>query len=260
MGHSQRGYTRTVTDAVGLRSGRRRFSFVGFLGELLITGGVVVLLFVVWQLWVGDVIYAAQAGNESRDLTRVWAQQYVPPAEPAEPDPETGEIAIPDLAEPADTEDFAVLHVPRFGTDYLFPIAGGVTRAGTLDNNRIGHYPGTSMPGDSGNFALAAHRRTSGGAFLNLPDLRLGDAIVVETFEGWFTYRFRTLEYVTPSAVDVLLPVPQAPEAPAGAGYITLTTCSPMFSLDERLIAYGVFESFTPREAGPPASLTGEVV
>jgi sortase A len=26
--------------------------------------------------------------------------------------------------------------------------------------------------------------------------------------------------------------------------------------MTERIVAYGVFESFTPREAGPPASLT----
>jgi sortase A len=102
---------------------------------------------------------------------------------------------------------------------------------------------------------VAAHRTTWGKPFNRIAELRLGDAIVVETAEGWFTYRFRTLEYVTPTEVDVLLPVPQAMDAPAGTAYITLTSCSPMFAMTERIVAYGVFESFTPRAAGEPASL-----
>ncbi|MET0812263.1 MAG: sortase, partial [Microbacterium sp.] len=81
--------------------------------------------------------------------------------------------------------------------------------------------------------------------------------IVVETPDGWYTYRFRTLEYVTPDRVDVLLPVPQAPDVPAGMQYITLTSCSPMYSMTERIVAFGVFDSFTPRSDGPPSSLTG---
>ena len=54
---------------------------------------------------------------------------------------------------------------------------------------------------------------------------------------------------------EVLLPVPQKLDVPAGTSYITMTSCSPMYSLAERIVAYGVFESFTPRSAGEPASL-----
>ena len=118
-----------------------------------------------------------------------------------------------------------------------------------------GRYPGTKLPGEPGNFALAAHRTTWGKPFNRIADLRLNDAIIVETQDGWYTYRFRTLEYVTPNEVEVLLPVPQAMDVPAGTAYITLTSCSPMFAMTERIVAYGVFESFTPRTAGEPASL-----
>jgi len=134
-------------------------------------------------------------------------------------------------------------------------MAGGVSRPVTLDPIGIGHYPGTAMPGQPGNFAVAAHRTTWGAPFNRIAELRLNDAIVVETADGWYTYRFRTLEYVTPDQVDVLLPVPQAMDVPAGTAYITMTSCSPMYSLAERIVAYGVFESFTPRSAGEPASL-----
>ncbi|MDY0908082.1 class E sortase [Microbacterium sp. CFBP9034] len=238
---------------------RRRASVLGVIGELLITAGVITLLYVVWQLWVGDMIYGAERNATGHELSEVWAQEFVPPptatAEPEDPDaPVTAEPVI--LAEPGDGEEFGVLHVPRFGSDYAVPMAGGVTRANTLDPIGIGHYPGTSMPGEPGNFAVAAHRTTWGKPFNRIADLHVGDAIVVETQEGWYTYRFRTLEYVTPDEVEVLLPVPQALDVPAGTPYMTMTSCSPMYSLAERIVAYGVFDSFTPRSAGAPASLT----
>ncbi|MBN9170067.1 MAG: class E sortase, partial [Microbacterium sp.] len=80
-------------------------------------------------------------------------------------------------------------------------------------------------------------------------------AIVIETPQGWYTYRFRTLEYVKPDAVDVLLPVPQESGLSADGRYLTMTSCSPMYSKAERIVAYSSFESFTPRAAGAPASL-----
>ncbi|TQJ30389.1 class E sortase [Microbacterium sp. SLBN-146] len=235
---------------------RRRVSVLGVIGELLITAGVITLLYVVWQLWVGDLIYGAQRFAESEERSQQWAQEYVPPA--ATPDAETEPATVEPVAlpEPADAEVFGIMRIPRFGADYSFDIAGGVTRARTLDPIGVGHYPGTSMPGQTGNFALAAHRTTWGAPFNRIAELRIGDPIVVETPNGWYTYRFRTLEYVTPDEVDVLQPVPQAVGVEAGSRYITLTSCSPMFSMAERIVAYGVFDSYTPRGAGPPASLT----
>ena len=250
-----------------MRTPRRRTSVVGVIGEVLITAGAIVLLYVVWQLWVGDLIYGAERNAEGTELSQEWQAQYEDqnpeaapaPTEDALTDPEVQPVtaAPPVLAQPADAETFAIMRIPRFGADYAVPMAGGVTRARTLDPIGIGHYPGTKMPGEVGNFALAAHRTTWGKPFNRIADLHVGDAIVVETKEGWYTYRFRTLEYVTPNEVEVLLPVPQAMDVPAGTAYITLTSCSPMYAMTERIVAYGVFESFTPRTASgeEPASL-----
>jgi len=246
------------------RRATARPSVIGVLGEVLMTAGVIVLLYVGWQLWLGDIIYGAQASAESREIADAWQQDFAEPT----PDPTPTDSGTPAPAptseatvepvlipEPSGTEDFAVMHIPRFGSDYLFTIAGGVTRSGTLDRQRIGHYPGTNMPGEVGNFALAAHRTTYGAPFNRIAELRVGDAIVIETEGGWYTYRFRTLEYVTPSQVEVLLPVPQQPDLPAGERYITLTSCSPLYSMAERIVAYGVFERYTPRSDVPPPSL-----
>lgn len=224
------------------------------------TAGVLVFLFVAWQLWIGDEIYSAQRTAQAAEQSEEWQAEFEAsrPADPAEtpaPDPALP-VDPPALPQPADAEEFAIMHIPRFGADYSYTIAGGVSRARTLDPIGIGHYPDTAMPGQVGNFALAAHRTTYGKPFNRIADLRLGDAIIVETPSGWYTYRFRTLEYVTPDEVDVLRDVPQQPDVPADGRYLTMTSCSPMFSLAERIVAYGLFESYTPRDAGPPASLT----
>jgi sortase A len=235
---------------------------IGVIGELLMTAGVVVFLYVAWQMWIGDVIYGAEANAEGQSLSEQWEQSYEELPEPPVADPVTAPVTAEPviLPQPADAETFASMHIPRFGSDYNVPIAGGTTRPRTLDTKRIGHYTDAAMPGEVGNFAVAAHRTTYGAPFNRIADLHVGDAIVVETEGGWYTYRFRTLQYVKPSEVDVLLDVPQAPEVPAGERYITMTSCSPMFSLAERIVGYGLFESFTPRSAGPPASLTESVV
>lgn len=240
----------------------RRPSVVGVIGELLITAGIIVLLYVVWQLWVGDLIYGAERNAEGTQLSQEWAEQYEgedPVVAAPEPDPSAPAAPVtapaPVLPEAGDGETFAVMRIPRFGSDYAVPMAGGVTRSRTLDPIGIGHYPGTRMPGEPGNFAVAAHRTTWGKPFNRIADLHVGDAIVVETQAGWYTYRFRTLQYVRPNEVEVLLPVPQAMDVPAGTAYITMTSCSPMYAMTERIVAYGVFESFTPRDAGEPASL-----
>ncbi len=238
-----------------MRSRGRGTSVFGVVGELLITAGVVVLLYVVWQLWVGDAIQGAQNNAAGAELSQEWDSLPVPEPTPVE---EEAEAAAPVIAdEPSDGELFGVMRIPRFGEDYAVPMAGGVSRAVTLDPIGIGHYPGTPMPGDIGNVALAAHRTTYGAPFNRIAELQLGDAIVIETSDGWYTYRFRTLEYVTPSQVDVLDAVPQLSATPDGERYLTMTSCSPMFSLAERIVAYSVFDSFQPRADGPPAALEG---
>ncbi|AOX45911.1 class E sortase [Microbacterium sp. BH-3-3-3] len=245
----------------GGRGDRRRLSFVGVLGDLLVTAGVVVLLFVVWQLWIGDAIIGAQFKDEASNLTDEWANSApAAPAPSVTPTPGTTGPATaepPALDQPGDGEVFGVLRVPRLGADWQFKLAGGVSASVTLDPIGLGHYPDTSMPGQVGNFAIAGHRGSHGAPFADLPSLRVGDAVVVETEGGWYTYRFRNLEYVRPDGVEVLLPFPQAPQIEATDRVITMTTCSPRYGFSERAIAYGVFESFTPRtDAGPPVSLT----
>lgn len=222
----------------------------------MVTAGVLVLLFVAWQMWIGDLIISAQSNSEGQAISEEWAER-TPPEPPPVTENEDGTTWYepPLLEHPGDGEQFARMHVPRFGSDYNVSVAGGTSRPVTLDNGWIGVYDQSVMPGQVGNFSVAGHRTTWGFPLNRIDKLRLNDAIVIETPDGWYTYRFRTLEYVTPDAVDVLLDVPQLPGVETGERYMTLTACSPLYSLAERIVGYSVFEGFQPRSEGAPESL-----
>jgi sortase A len=248
------------------RRGRRNdvlLGAVGVLGELLLTAGVLIMLFLGWQLWFNDIVVSSGQRDQALENSRSWASAV--PETPATPDDGATPATPADPGDPVVTAapgtnatDFGNIYIPRFGSDYVVPVATGVGLADVLNKGKIGHYRETQMPGQVGNFAVAAHRTTYGKPFNQITDLRVGDAIVVETQDGWYTYRFRTLEYVKPTGVDVLDQVPQAPDAKPGDRILTMTSCNPLFSAAERVIAYSVFESWQPRsDPSTPAALAG---
>ena len=121
------------------RSRRRGTSVTGVIGEILISIGVVVLLYVAWQMWVGDWIYGAQNNAAGKEISQQWENDAlpVPDADPnlKPAEPEAGEGVEPViLPQPADAEIFGIMRIPRFGPDYATAIAGGVSRARTLDH------------------------------------------------------------------------------------------------------------------------------
>ncbi len=244
---------------------------VGVIGELLITSGVVVLLFIGWQLWFTELTVGHEQKTEATDQTREWNEQAAadptpPPTSTPTPTPTPTGTTEPTApvdpvafdppvgTAPAIDATLGMLIVPRWGTEYYRTIAEGIGVTDVLNKGKLGHYPNTSMPGAVGNFAIAAHRMGHGGSLHYIHELQLGDHIYVETRDGWYEYEFRNLEYVRPSGVGVLDPVPQAPETPAAERYITLTSCNPQHTSNERIIAYGVFDRFYPRDTGAPAN------
>jgi len=234
---------------------RRPVSVIGVLGELLITAGAVVLLFLGWQLWWNDMMMANSQSQASTDISRHWIEKAT--KDPAAVKPAPADYGDPVIATaPAETEPFAVLYIPRFGANYHRTIAEGI-KTNVLNSPRtgIGHYPGTQMPGEVGNFAIASHRSANGGGMHLINEFQLGDPIYVQTADGYFTYRFRDLQYVPPTAATVLASVPGRPDLAPVDRIITLTSCNPLLSTAERIVAYGVFESWRPLSAGPPADL-----
>jgi len=243
------------------RGARLAYGALGVLGELLITLGVLVLAFLVWQLWWTDVEGNRQQAEVVRELPRV-----------AVPTPTAGAgplVATPRRDDPpvmADVEyrtTFATIQVPRWDGEPERPVSEGTDRPGVLDVLGVGHYPGTAMPGDVGNFALAAHRTTFAKPFNRIAELQEGDAVVVRTAtvdggpgtDTWYVYRVTSWEIVRPYQTEVIAPVPGRPGEAPTERYITLTTCHPMFSARERYIVHGVLDYWAPVADGIPAEL-----
>ncbi len=222
----------------------------GVLGEILITLGILVGLFVLWQVWWTDVIADRQAEGHMSEWEAGAQEAPDQIAEPREDDPEP-----PDPAPEGDA--FAIMYVPRWGEDWRFPIASGTGYAEVLDNGFIGHFPDTEMPGELGNFALAGHRQSYGRPFYSVDNLQPGDPLVVRTENTWYVYRVTDHEIVTPTDVDVLAPVPREPEATAEDRMITLVTCHPLWSVAERYIVYGELDYWADVADGRPAELDG---
>lgn len=189
------------------------------VGRSLIAVGTLLLLFVGYQLW--GTALTEQRGQ--RALRAQFAKSLVS-APPTLPSP-SAVIAAPTTAVPRELGDaVARLEIPRIELDKL--VVEGV---GVEDLKKgPGHYPGTVMPGEAGNAAIAGHRTTYGAPFYRLDELVAGDLITVTTTAGLFRYEVRESMVVTPEDVWVLDPTED--------GRLTLTTCHPRFSAAQRLI------------------------
>lgn len=205
------------------------------VGELLITAGLVVLLFAAYELWGTGRFTEQQQDALADELRHSWQS-----------DRKISDVAI--------GEGLAVIRIPKFGDDYHFVVVEGV---GVEDLKKgPGHYPGTAMPGQIGNFVLSGHRTTYSAPFNRIGELVPGDPIVIETKNSWFVYRVTEREVVLPTEVDVIAPVPGRPGASPTRKMMTLTTCHPKYSAAQRLIVYSKLANAQRKAAGPPAVLT----
>ena len=227
------------------------YGAVGVLGELLITLGVLLLAFLVWQLWWTDVEGDRAQAEVVQELG--YPEPPVAAAEVAVAQPRYDEPPV--LPEPAHGESFGTLTVPRWTGEPARPLSQGTDRSTVLDVLGIGHYEGTAMPGGVGNFALAGHRVTYGKPFNRIEELQVGDPLVVWTPDAWYVYRVTSSQVVLPPDVEVIAPVPNEPGAAPTERYITLTTCHPMFSARERYIVHGVLDHWATTSSGTPAEL-----
>jgi sortase A len=217
-------------------------TFLRGLGQTLITLGVVVLLFCVYELYFTNLYTDKQQSQLGDDLADSW--------EAPAPLPGVKPVAV------ALGKGFAVIRIPRLGRDYHRVVVEGV---GKEDLKRgPGHYPGTALPGAVGNTVISGHRTTYGAPFNRVDELSNGDAIVLETRDTWFTYRVTSERIVAPTAVEVTYPVPGQRDAVPSKRLLTLTTCNPKYSATTRLIVHAQLETALPKSAGDPPALTGQ--
>lgn len=245
---------------------------LGISGELILTIGIVIMLFVVYEAYWTNIQSDHEQSQAKSQLDDKWANAH-------------------NTVNADEGEAIGKLRIPTFGSDWNYAIIQG-TSASDLSRGP-GHYTRTQNPGDKGNFALAGHRVGRGAPFNDLGYLKTCDSIVVETRESWYVYRVlpidekgadreqslahctsptlakqaTTGEYAstrgrsitTPSNISTIAPVPgkedSTPES-SELSIITLTTCHPQFSNAERMVIHAVLDRVEAKDGNTtPAEL-----
>ncbi|HEY9370275.1 class E sortase [Streptomyces sp.] len=216
------------------------------LSELCITVGAVIVLFVGYVMfWTGVKAEAAMDG-QIQLLQDEWVGREAVPA-PARATP-------PPPPPYRDGKGLAVMYIPRFGPEWDWPVLEG-TEVATLKKG-LGHYARSARLGETGNFAVAGHRRTYGDPFKDVPRLRPGDAVVLTDGTTWFTYRITNKPYRTvPTDTRVIDPVPRRSGFDGPGRYLTLTTCEPEWGSSHRLIVWAHLDATQPVTQGRPEAL-----
>ncbi|MDI5964316.1 class E sortase [Streptomyces sp. SL13] len=233
--------------AAGGRARGRIAATISLLGELLITAGLVLALFVAYSLWWTNVIADRQENHEAATVRKHWAQapKDVPPGK-------------------LDTKDgIGFLHVPAMGKGYELLVKRG-TSVPVLNQGVAGYYVSpekSAMPWDTtGNFTIAAHRDGHGAKFHNIDKIKKGDAIVFETRDTWYIYKvYDVLDQTSKFNVHVIDQVPKESGKKKPGRYITLTTCTPVYTSLYRYVVWGELVGTQKVDAKrtPPAALGG---
>lgn len=218
---------------------------IGGIGRTMISAGVLILLFVVYQLW-GTSIHERRAQERlGRQLDAQLATTTTTTSTTAPVASTPGTLPVttaPPLAvAPAEGDAIGRIEIPRIGLRAVMVEGVGVDDL----KNGPGHYPDTPMPGQKGNAAIAGHRTTYGAPFASVDELAPGDQIIVTTVQGRFTYAVTDTQIVSPDRIDVL--------DDKGDNRITLTSCHPKYSASQRIIVSGLLQG-EPLPAPPPAA------
>jgi sortase A len=233
---------------------------IGAIGRSLVTAGILILLFVAYQLWGTGLYTDREQDRLHEEFIAELATSSQREREPGTsststtgPTPTTTSTTapVPLSPTPKSGEAVAQLIIPRIGLDSI--VLEGVGRPDLRKGP--GHYPSSPFPGQEGNSAIAGHRTTYGAPFGNLDQLEDGDKITVRTVQGEFTYIVYEADLVVrPSDVGVLNPDPNRPAT------LTLTTCNPKYSAQQRLVVKAELEEdpLPPPEDSGTAKLTDE--
>ncbi|MET8369414.1 class E sortase [Micromonospora profundi] len=238
------GYKSVYSELTRPSLGSRIRTGIRVTGEVLITFGLVVLLFAGYEIWGKSAIVDAHQNDLSNELAQVWAPTDDPTVAPS-----AGPSAKP--SPPVRGKPLAGLYIPKFDKSWV--VVEGVTQADI--RYAPGHYPASALPGQVGNFSVAGHRNRA--TFWRLDELNEGDAIVVEGKTEWYVYLVSQSRIVKPTQVEVVAPVPGQPDKKPTKRMLTLTTCNPKFDNYQRLIVHAELDRTQPKSAGRPAELGG---
>jgi sortase A len=230
------GYKSVYSELTRPTVGSRVRSGVRATGELMITFGLIVLLFAAYEVWGITAEVEAEQSNLDDQLSQEWAQ----------PDPTVSAGPTVTALKAPSGGAIARLYIPALKKHWV--VVQGVTQAALRKGP--GHYPDSALPGRKGNFSVAGHRNRA--TFWRLDELKDGDAIVVETKSDWYVYTMTSQKIVLPSAIEVVYPVPGKRGVKPTKAMLTLTTCNPKFNNYQRLIVHAELKEHTKRDATRP--------
>ncbi|MEH1012561.1 class E sortase [Micromonospora sp. CPCC 206060] len=243
------GYRSVYSELTRPTLGSRIRTGIRVTGELLITFGLVVLLFAGYEVWGKSAIVDAHQSDLSQQLEQAWGGPAGVGTDPTVGPTPTPTPSGSKLQPVVHGRPIAGLYIPKLDKNWV--VVEGVTQKDI--RYAPGHYPKSAMPGQVGNFSVAGHRNRA--TFWRLDELSSGDAIVVEGKDSWYVYRVSQLRIVKPSQVEVVAPVPGRPGVKPTKAMLTLTTCNPKFDNYERLIVHAELDRSQPKSAGRPAEL-----
>ncbi|MEV6342123.1 class E sortase [Actinoplanes sp. NPDC051851] len=237
------GYKSVYSELTRPTTGSRIRTGIRGAGELMITFGLIVLLFAGYEVFGNSAKVQSEQDHLAQELDQAWSDPTVSPSAstikaPAAP----GESLV------------GRLYIPKLDKEWV--VVDGVTP----DDIRYapGHYPETAQPGQIGNFSVAGHRIKK--IFWRIDELTDGDVIGVETRDSWYVYKVYGQQIVKPNQVEVVAPVPNKPNETPTKALLTLTTCNPKFNNYQRLIVHAelvetVARDSTLPDAGMPAEM-----
>jgi sortase A len=221
---------------------------IGGVGRGLVTVGILILLFVAYQLWGTGIYESRQQSHLQSQFRQEQARERARAraAAAASATTTTRPQVPPPIGNP-----IGIIQIPKIGLTRAIVQGIGVEdlRKGP------GHYPATPLPGQLGNAAIAGHRTTYGAPFNRLDEVKPGDPIIIETQTSWYVYRETNEMKVSPSALWVTYPVPNHLGQTPTQRLLTFTTCNPKYSARQRLILFAHLVSAQPKTAGPPPEL-----
>jgi sortase A len=204
---------------------RKRLTLI--VANLLIAAGIVVAGFVVYEVAVSNWISQAETTAAATKLESTFKTKRV------------------DVV-PKKGEAFALITIPRLGEKVnSLPVIEGIDQSDLAKG--VGHYPGTALPGEIGNFAVAGHRATHGEPFAKFEELRAGDQVLVETATATFVYELTEDTMVKPKGTWVIDDVPGEPLVEPTQRLLTLTSCEPRWNATKRWIWWGVLVEKLPK-------------
>ncbi|WP_329456849.1 class E sortase [Streptomyces sp. NBC_01497] len=222
-------------------------SVFGVIGELLITAGLLLGLFVVYSLWWTNVTADKQADQQADQVRKHWAA-----APPAGQDGKAPSF---------DTKSgIGFLHVPSMKNGEVLIKKG--TAVSVLNQGVAGYYTSpvkSALPWDKkGNVTLAAHRDGHGAKFHNIHKVKVGDPVVIETRDTWYVYKvYKILASTSKYNVNTIQQIPKESGKSKPGRYLTLTTCTPIYTSDYRYIVWSqlVRTQKVDKDRTPPPEL-----